>query len=125
MFLLVRRLLKLDISTINESLCLSQSIPSTFVSFAFVPNCCFAKFNSVVLHRSLVSDILSLEGQLCNLNPPCRNKVMDSDFNFFTSFILSPPVTKSSTTYQLLLFQQPLKTLAHSCQYEHPKLPLI
>ena len=107
MFLLVKRLLKLGISMINESLCLSRSIPSICVSlaFAFVPNCCFAKSNSVVLHRSLVSNVVSLECHLCNLTPPpCRNKMIESDFNFLISFILSSPVTKSSTYISSLNF---------------------
>ena len=87
MFLLVRRLVKLGISMINESLCLSESISSIYVSLAFVPSYCFAKFNSVVLHGSLVSYIVSLECHLCNLKPPYSNKLMESDFNFLTSFI--------------------------------------
>ena len=99
MFLLMRRLLKFGISMINESLCLSQSIPSIFVSLAFVPNRCFAKFNLVVLHWSLVSSTFSLQCHLCNLNPPCRNKVIGSDFNFLTSFILSPSVYMHIISY--------------------------
>ena len=124
MFLLVRLLLKLGIPMTNESLCLSQSIPSIFIPLAFLPDCCSAKFNSVVLHGLSVSNIFSLECHLCNLNPRCRNKMMEPDFNFVTSFILSPQVTKSST-YHLLLFQHPLETLTHSFQNEHRKLRLI
>ena len=125
MFLLVSRLLKFGKSIINKSLCLSQSIPSIFVSLAFVLNCCFAKFNSLVQHGSLVSNTVSLECYLCHLNNSCRNRVMESDFNFLTSFILPLQSPNHLDTYPLLLFQQPLKTLAYSCQNEHPKFPLI
>ena len=95
MFLFVRCLLKLSIFMKRESLYLSRSIPSIFVSLAFVHNCCFPKFNSTVLHGSLVYNIVSFECHLCNLKPPCKNKLMESDFNFLTWFIFSPPVTKS------------------------------
>ena len=89
---------------IIESLCLFSSILNIFVSLAFVPNCYFAKFNSVVLNGSLISNFFSLECHLRNLKPPCRNKVMEFNFNFLNSFILSPPVTKSSTCISSLTF---------------------
>ena len=112
MFFLVRRLLKLGISVTNESLYLFQSIPSIFVSLAFVRNCFLAKLNMVVLHESLVSNIVSLKYHLCNLNLSCRNKLMESDYNFLTSFILSPPVAKSSTYTSSLTFST---TCRNSC----------
>ena len=68
-----------------------------FVSLAFVSSCCCANFNSVLLHGLLISNVISLECHLCSLNPPCRNKLIGSDFSFLISFILSPSVTKSST----------------------------
>ena len=112
MFLLVRSLLKLGNSMINKSFCLSQSIPSIFVLLHFVSNYCFVKFNSVVIHASLVSDIVSLECHLCNLNPPCQNNLMESDINFLTSFILSSPVNKSSAYISSLTFSA---TSLNSC----------
>ena len=89
MFLLVRRLLKLGISMVNELLCLSKSIPSIFALLAFVSSCRFAKFYSVVLHGSPVFKIVSLECLSYNLNHPCRNKLMVCDFNLFI-FTFSP-----------------------------------
>ena len=47
-FYYVRRLLKLCIFMINESLCLSQNMSRIFVSLAFVPRCCFTKFKSLL-----------------------------------------------------------------------------
>ena len=88
MFLLVKRLLKLGISMIDELLCLSKSIPSNFVLPAFVSSCRLAKFYSVVLHGSWVSNIVSLKCFSYNLNPPRWNKLMVSHFNLLTSFIL-------------------------------------
>ena len=44
--LLVKRWLSVGIPTLNVSLCLSEFKPSLLVSFAFVPRCSFAKFNS-------------------------------------------------------------------------------
>ena len=99
--------------------------PSIFVSLAFVPICCFAKFCSVVLHGSLISNIVSLECYLCNLNLPCWNMLMEFDFNFLTLHIISSSVTKSTAYISSLTFQQPLETLAHNCQNKHPKFPLI
>ena len=55
------------------------------------------------MHESLVSNIVSLESRLCNLNSFGRNKLMESDFSFLNWFILSLPATKSST-YKSLLF---------------------
>ena len=74
---LLRRLLKLRISMINKSLCLSQSIPSIFVSLAFVPKKILRKIQFSSIHGSLVSNIVLLECHLRNLNPPCLNKLID------------------------------------------------
>ena len=98
MFFLVKRLLKLGTYLINELLCLYQSIPSIFVSLAFV------HINSVLLYELVVSNIVSLKCHLCTLKPTCRNKMMESDFNFLTSFLLSTRVTKSSTYISSLTY---------------------
>ena len=63
-FLLVMRWLSVSISTLIMSLCLSQFKSNILVSFAFVPRCSFAKFNSFSELRSLVSKFGSLECHL-------------------------------------------------------------
>ena len=60
-FLLVKRWFFVVISTLNVSLSLFQFKPSILVSFAFVPRCSFAKFNSFSDLSSLVSKVGSLE----------------------------------------------------------------
>ena len=60
-FLLVKPWLSVGISTLNVSLCLSQLKPSILVSFAFVPRCSFAKFNSFSELRLFISKFGSLE----------------------------------------------------------------
>ena len=75
-FLLVKLWLSVGISTLNMSLCLSQFKPSILVSFAFVPRCSFAKFNSFSELRLFISKFGSLECHFWSLNPPFSNSSM-------------------------------------------------
>ena len=75
-FLLVKPWLSVGISTLNVSLCLSQLKPSILVSFAFVPRCSFAKFNSFSELRLFISKFGSLECHFWSLNPPFSNSSM-------------------------------------------------
>ena len=84
-FLSVKRWLSVGISDLNVSLCVSQFNPSIFVSFAFVPRCSFAKFNSFWELKSMFPKFGSLECHLWSLNRPFSNSSMESDFIFSTS----------------------------------------
>lgn len=59
--------------------------PKVFLIFLFRQLC------SVLWHRSLISNIISLDCLLCNLNPPSGNKLMESGFNFLISFYTFSP----------------------------------